>query len=82
MYDELGIGNAGRRRIRELAERMSNGARIRLCWLEGTREVWVEVLEPGLDITIEIPVDPDRALEAFHHPYALAAAQDVRPLAA
>jgi hypothetical protein len=68
--------------IRELAERTSNGRLIRLCWLEGTRELWVEVWEPELDMTIEIPADPDCALDAFHHPYAYAAARSVDPLAA
>jgi hypothetical protein len=68
--------------IRELAERTSNGTLIRLVWREETRDLWVEVWEPELDVTIKIPADPDRALEAFHHPYAYAAAHDVRPLAA
>jgi hypothetical protein len=58
--------------IRELAERTSNGTLIRLYWRQGTRDLWVEVWEPELDVTIEIPADPKRALDAFHHPYALA----------
>ena len=72
------VGNG----IRELAERTSNGTLIRLCWREGTRDLWVEVWEPELDVTIEIPADPDCALDAFHHPYAYAAAHDALPLAA
>jgi hypothetical protein len=70
-----------RKRMRELAERTSNGTRIRLYWLQGTRELWVEVWESELDVMIQIPADPERALEAFHHPYAYAAAYDALPLA-
>jgi hypothetical protein len=59
-------------RIRELAERTSNGTVTRLFWLQGTRELWVEVREPELDATIVIPAEPECALDAFHHPYAYA----------
>ena len=47
-----------RKRIRELAERTSNGTRIRLYWRQGTRDLWVEIWEPELDVTIEIPAAP------------------------
>jgi hypothetical protein len=60
--------------IRELAERTSNGTVTRLLWLQGTRELWVEVREPEFGETIVIPAKPERALDAFHHPYAYAAA--------
>jgi hypothetical protein len=60
--------------IRELAERTSNGTLMRLFWLQGTRELWVEVYEPEFDMTIVIPTEPQRALETFHHPYAYVAA--------
>jgi hypothetical protein len=46
---------------------------MRLLWLKGTRELWVEIREPELDVTIVIPAEPERALEAFSHPYAYAA---------
>ena len=84
MYCELPMAEATtptRKRIRELAERTSNGTLMRLLWLQGTRELWVEVYEPELDVTIVIPAEPDSALEAFHHPYAYAAAHGVLPLA-
>ena len=58
--------------IRELAERTSNGRRTRLYWLQGTRQLWVEVYDPELDETVVILAEPERALEAFHHPYAFA----------
>jgi hypothetical protein len=71
-----------RKHIRELAERTSNGTLMRLLWLQGTRELWVEIREPELDVTIVIPAEPERALEAFHHPYAYAAAHGVLSQAA
>jgi hypothetical protein len=71
-----------RTHVRELAERTSNGTRIRLYWLQGTRELWVEVWEPELDVTMKIPADPERALDVFHHPYAYAAAHNSHPLGA
>lgn len=67
-----------RESIRELAERTSNGTLMRLFWLQGTRELWVEVYDPELDETLVIPAEPARALEAFHHPYAYAPADGSR----
>ena len=68
---------ATREPIRELAERRSNGTLMRLLWLHGTRDLWVEVYEPEFDVTIVIPAEPERALETFRHPYAYAAADGV-----
>jgi hypothetical protein len=84
MYCELPTAEATtptRKRIRELAERTSNGTMMRLFWLEGTRELWVEIREPEFDVTIVIPAEPEDALEAFHHPYAYAAAHNALPQA-
>jgi hypothetical protein len=67
---------ATRESIRELAERTSNGTLTRLFWLQGTRQLWVEVYDPELDETVVIPAEPERALEAFHHPYAFAGARE------
>ena len=61
-----------RARSRELAERSSNGTQVRLLWRQGTRQLWVEVREPDSDRVLAIPVQPERALDAFHHPYAYA----------
>jgi hypothetical protein len=70
-----------RQRTRELAERTSNGTLVRLFWLQGTRELWVEICEPELDVTLVIPARPESALQAFHHPYGYAAAHSVLPRA-
>lgn len=59
-------------RTRELAERASSGTRVRLLWRQGTTQLWVEVREPGIDQALAIVVPPERALDAFHHPYAYA----------
>ena len=64
--------------IRELAERRSNGTLMRLLWLQGTRDLWVEIYEPELDVPIVIPAEPERALETFRHPYAYADVDIVR----
>lgn len=58
-------------RSRELAERSSNGTEVRLLWRQGTGQLWVEVREPD-ERVLAIPVRPERALDAFHHPYAYA----------
>jgi hypothetical protein len=59
-----------RARSRELAERMSSGTRVRLLWRQGTKRLWIEVEEPDRVLAILVP--PERALDAFHHPYAYA----------
>jgi len=68
---------ATREPIRELAERRSNGTLMRLLWLQGTRDLWVEVYEPDFDVPIVIPAEPERALETFRHPYAYAEVDSV-----
>jgi hypothetical protein len=57
---------------RELAERDSMGTRVTLLWREGTRKLWVRVHELAHDVTLVIPVEPQSALDAFHHPYVYA----------
>jgi hypothetical protein len=59
------------KRTRELAERTSNGTLVRLFWLEGTRELWVEVCEPEFDVTFVIPAQPEHALLRLSPPLCL-----------
>jgi hypothetical protein len=54
----------------ELAERASNRMQVRLLWRQGTTLLWIEVREPDTDRALRIPVQPEQALDAFHHPYA------------
>ena len=71
-----GVMASVRPRRRELAERSSNGTQVRLLWWQGTRQLWVEVREPD-DPMLAIPVEPERALDAFYHPYAYAGAPNL-----
>jgi len=57
-------------RLRELAERTSSRTQVRLLWRPGTRQLWVEVREAD-DRVLAIWVQPERALDAFHHPVCL-----------
>ena len=59
----------------ELAERASNGTLVRLLWRQGTTLLWIEVRDPDTDRALRIPVKPEQALDAFHHPYAYAGAR-------
>jgi len=58
---------------RELAARESNGIHVRLLWhpLENVLSVFVEDLRVG--DRFGLAVEPDRALDAFYHPFAYAA---------
>ena len=69
-------GVIGSRR-RELAERSSNGTQVRLLWRQGTRQLWVELRGPE-ERVLAIPVPPERAHDAFHHPYAYAGLHSLR----
>jgi hypothetical protein len=57
----------------ELAARDSDGIHVLLLWHpdENARTVTIEVVRIG--DRFQLDVAPDRALDAFHHPYADAA---------
>ena len=57
----------------ELDRRTSGGLEVTLYWDPDDDSMSVEVHQPQTGETINIPVPPDRALEAFHHPFALLA---------
>jgi hypothetical protein len=61
----------------ELDFRSNSGLEVALLWEPETNRVSVSVFDSlgGDDFTLE--VDPAKALEAFHHPYAFAAARGV-----
>lgn len=52
----------------------------RLLWREGTRQLWVEVREPD-DRVLALPVQPERALDAFNDPYGYASLPSLQPSA-
>jgi hypothetical protein len=55
---------------RELARRVSGGIEVALYWSPLDNGTTVEIWDAGSDETIAFAVAPDRALEAFYHPFA------------
>ena len=58
---------------RELAARDSDGVHVLLLWHPAENAVTVSVEDARFGETYQIAVAPDRALDAFYHPYAYAA---------
>jgi hypothetical protein len=56
----------------ELANRSSDGLDVRLVWAkrDGRDEVVVRVTDFRESDYFEIPAEPARALEVYHHPFA------------
>jgi hypothetical protein len=61
---------------RELAQRSTGPVEITLYWDSGADEVMVELIDRGGGASFQLVVAPDRALDAFHHPYAYASSVD------
>jgi hypothetical protein len=59
---------------RELAHRASSGIDVSLFWSKPTNQVTIEVVDTRFGEGFEFEVDGSAALDAFHHPYAYAAA--------
>ena len=57
----------------DLAHRKGDGIDVTLWWTRETGSVSVEVLHFASGSAFELKVAPDRALEAFYHPFAYAA---------
>ena len=58
---------------RELAARESDGVHVLLLWHPGENAVTVAVEDARFGDRFQIAVAPDRALDAFYHPFAYAA---------
>ena len=58
--------------IRELDHRRADGIEVTLLWNAETNGVFISVMEREGN-TLEFQVPPAQALDAFHHPYAYAA---------
>ena len=65
--------NLGSAQARELAARDSDGVHVLLLWHPAENAVTVSVEDARFGETFQIAVAPDRALDAFYHPYAYAA---------
>jgi hypothetical protein len=57
----------------ELAYRQGAGIEVTLLWQRANGELTVSVTDVASGASFELPVSPDEALAAFHHPYAYAA---------
>jgi hypothetical protein len=55
---------------RELAQRVSGGIEVALYWSPLDDSTTVEVWDAASEETIVFAVPPERALEAFYHPFA------------
>lgn len=58
---------------RELAARETDGIHVLLLWHPDENAVSVSVEDARLGDHFQIAVAPERALDAFYHPYAYAA---------
>ena len=55
---------------RELARRVSGGIEVALYWSPYDNSTTVEVWQPASEETLLFAVAPERALEAYYHPFA------------
>jgi hypothetical protein len=58
---------------RELAARESDGIHVALLWHPGENALTVSVEDERVGDRFSLAVAPDRALDAFYHPFAYAA---------
>ena len=61
----------------ELDYRGNDGVEVWLLWTKCDNRLFVLVVDSKADDAFEIDVDALHALDAFHHPYAYAAAQGI-----
>ena len=61
------------RYARELAARESDGVHVLLLWHPDENALTVSVEDARLGDRFQIAVAPERALDAFYHPFAYAA---------
>jgi hypothetical protein len=61
------------RHTRELAARESDGIHVLLLWHAPENTLTVSVEDARLGDRFQLAVAPDRALDAFYHPFAYAA---------
>jgi hypothetical protein len=54
----------------ELAQRLTGGLEVTLYWHADDNSTSVDVHQAATEETISFSVPPDRALDAFHHPFA------------
>lgn len=67
----------GHMRMRELAHREGHDIDVALFWRPEDNSLVLLLVEVPTGVLFEIPVEPDDALDAFHHPYAYLPARAV-----
>jgi hypothetical protein len=70
---EGGAMSVGTLQARELAARESDGVHVVLLWHPRENSLTVSVEDARVGDRFRIAVAPDRALDAFYHPFAYAA---------
>jgi hypothetical protein len=70
---EGGAMSVGTPQARELAARESDGVHVVLLWHPRENSLTVSVEDARVGDRFRIAVAPDRALDAFYHPFAYAA---------
>jgi hypothetical protein len=58
------------RHLRQLAQRRSGYLEVTLLWNRRSRRVWISIHDLANDEQYAARVPPERALDAFNHPYA------------
>ena len=58
---------------RELAHRVADQIEVQLLWSAADDTVSIAVCDHRDGVVFELPVAPERAMHAFHHPFAYAA---------
>jgi hypothetical protein len=66
---------------RELAHRVSGGLEITLYWSAADDRTSIEVFQRDSGEVVAFAVPPERALDAFYHPFAHLSLASVDPLA-
>jgi len=59
--------------MKEIANRTSDGIEVVLFWRRRDARLTVAVADERTGAYFEFDVEPEQALDAFHHPYAYAA---------
>jgi hypothetical protein len=73
MNFEGGVMSPATSQTRELAARESDGIHVLLLWDPHENAITVSVEDERVGDRFQLAVAPDRALDAFYHPFAYAA---------
>jgi hypothetical protein len=72
-FDQGGVMSPMTAETRELAARESDGIHVVLLWHPADNALTVSVEDERAGDCFQLAVAPDRALDAFYHPFAYAA---------